>query len=243
MRAKRSGRHPLNHVDGRDKPGHDGKRHGNQRLSFLFLVATAAVIASDSEATQTEPQLETPSLGCFALLAMTGIMLETAAASDRTAQSDRVPGLPGGPPLGATRNYSKTERRPMALKLLTCSVSARSTGRRSIEEAPHRNRGKSWRCSGNPRRRAPRSARHGRESEYRAAPATPRPPKRRSAPGSRRASARSARRSRPRSSVRDGRRRCRLGARHRLGFGLVEHVRRRQQVLRPRSAIISTSSP
>src|SRR5580693_9182857 len=31
-------------------------------------------------------------------------MLETAAASDRTAQSDRVPGLPGGPPLGATRN-------------------------------------------------------------------------------------------------------------------------------------------
>jgi hypothetical protein len=29
------------------------------------------VIASDSEAIQTEPQLETPSLGRFALLAMT----------------------------------------------------------------------------------------------------------------------------------------------------------------------------
>src|SRR5271169_1502355 len=52
------------HVDGRDKPGHDGKCHGNQRLTRLFLV-------SDSEAIQTEPRLETPSLDRFALLAMT----------------------------------------------------------------------------------------------------------------------------------------------------------------------------
>jgi hypothetical protein len=36
----------------------------NQRGNRLFLV-------SDSEAIQTEPQLETPSLGRFALLAMT----------------------------------------------------------------------------------------------------------------------------------------------------------------------------
>src|SRR5271163_3164012 len=52
------------HVDGRDKPGHDGKCHGNQRLTRLFLV-------SDSEAIQTVPRLETPSLDRFALLAMT----------------------------------------------------------------------------------------------------------------------------------------------------------------------------
>src|SRR5271155_2279895 len=52
------------HVDGRGKPGHDGKCHGNQRLTRLFLV-------SDSEAIQTEPRLETPGLDRFALLAMT----------------------------------------------------------------------------------------------------------------------------------------------------------------------------
>ena len=45
------------------------------------------VSASDSEATQTEPQLETPSLGRVALLAMT----ETAV--------DSVAEGPGHPPL------------------------------------------------------------------------------------------------------------------------------------------------
>jgi hypothetical protein len=30
-----------NHVDGRDKPGHDGKCHGKQDLTSLFLVSEA----------------------------------------------------------------------------------------------------------------------------------------------------------------------------------------------------------
>ena len=44
-----------------------------------------------------------------------------------TSPMDRPSGRPG---------IYETERRPMALKLLTCSVSARSTGRRSIDDAP-----------------------------------------------------------------------------------------------------------
>jgi hypothetical protein len=30
-----------NHVDGRDEPGHDGKWHGKQDLTSLFLVSSA----------------------------------------------------------------------------------------------------------------------------------------------------------------------------------------------------------
>ena len=54
----------------------------------------------------------------------------------RTNQEPRhLPYLPMDRPSGRPGIY-ETERRPMALKLLTCSVSARSTGRRSIDDAP-----------------------------------------------------------------------------------------------------------
>ena len=39
-----------NRVDGRDKPGHDGKWHGNQRLTRLFLVGISSVSPSPARA-------------------------------------------------------------------------------------------------------------------------------------------------------------------------------------------------
>ena len=38
-----------NHVDGRDKPGHDGKWHGKQDLTSLFLVSAATRLPQRSE--------------------------------------------------------------------------------------------------------------------------------------------------------------------------------------------------
>jgi hypothetical protein len=37
-----------NHVDGRDKPGNDGKWHGRQDLASLFLVSSAPTFGRPS---------------------------------------------------------------------------------------------------------------------------------------------------------------------------------------------------
>ena len=58
-----------------------------ERGAYATGDGASTVIASDSEATQTEPQLETPSLGRVALLAM------TESAVDSVAEG------PGRPPI------------------------------------------------------------------------------------------------------------------------------------------------
>src|SRR5271163_2893514 len=56
-----------NHVDGRDKPGHDGKRHGNQRLSKL-------VSGWFGTGLRRTPLNETGDVTSAALTVMTGLV-------------------------------------------------------------------------------------------------------------------------------------------------------------------------
>ena len=52
----------------------------SSRAAGRAATGYAAVIASDSEATETKPQMRSPSLGCFALLAMTDSVVEDHAS-------------------------------------------------------------------------------------------------------------------------------------------------------------------
>ena len=56
------------------------------------------VIASDNEAIQTKPQMRSPSLDCFALLATTDSALVLTDAQPRHRVRNRSAAIPTGPP-------------------------------------------------------------------------------------------------------------------------------------------------
>ena len=134
-----------NHVDGRDKPGHDGKWHGKQDLTSFFLSS----VAKQPRGRGTQP------LGCFvaSLLAM------TYKASHRRSYP-RIVGMQlaprSGPDLLAAGNASRNDFAPPRPRSSSSgSTSPRTSQTRPLRRSECRRNGARFAAGPAPSRRSP----------------------------------------------------------------------------------------